>query len=345
MKLKLLTSTLILSACTSVFGQGLVFTEANQPANGSSRTMLQLDYVEANFANISQINNTSNRWDYSGVNIGTATVVVGAAAASSHVNAADFPNATQYLTTGNLQTFISSSATERRANGFVYSELIGTDPIAIPLNGSGQLLMNYPFAVGNTLNNTYTGSLTVNIGAPIQAVFSGAGTVSYTHDNGSIELEDNTVINGVSRVVYRDTAFATTVMGAVRLQRESIEYYKSGEGELPIMMETNIILYVGGNAFQNNNQIFIDQAYLSYASTTKTDLFALTIAPNPSNGEFRINGDFAQGKVTVTDIQGKEVINQDITAGASLKIEAGTGVYFVSITTEKGTQTQKVVVQ
>ena len=350
MKLKLLSASLIFGAASAAFGQNLVFTQNNEPAIGESRTMLKFEVNNhATYQNLTRINETGNTWDYSGANITTTISNFEVQDVSSHpTHAANFSSASKYLRFDTVDNFIASTGSSRVSHGYVYTGLLGTDPVAINLINGGQTLMNYPFADGNSLTSNITGDLTATyMGFPVNATFTGTGSVRYAGENGTLRLPNGAVISDVSRVIYVDSLSGTTVAGPTTFKRFIVEYYVEAQGNLPILVENCALLFLGGGTSPSMTaqSIEIDGAYLSYANVGNVDLFNLNIAPNPSNGVITVNGDFVDATVNVVDVQGKLISTQNMSGGSSLTINSGAGVYFVSISTEKGTQTQKVVIK
>lgn len=350
MKLKLLSASIFFGATTVIFGQSLQFTQANEPVAGDGRGMLVVEVADAAaFDVLTQAHVNGNIWDYRGISVTTETSVMGVETTANHpTHSTDYSSATKYFKSGPVDNFISSSASVRSSHGYVYSDLIGTDPVVIHFSNSGQTLMTYPFAEGNSTSGPISGTMTATYsGLPLNINFAGVGNVRYTHANGDILLPNSEVISGVSRVIYMDSIAGQTMLGTATLKRTVVEYYVEAQGNLPVMVETSARLFLGNSTtpVMSAQTIEIDEDYQNYVSTSVVDLFQMTIAPNPSNGTITINGDFNSASVKVVDIQGKVVATESLTAGSSFNITQGAGVYFVSVSTEKGTQTQKVVIK
>jgi hypothetical protein len=71
-----------------------------------------------------------------------------------------------------------------------------------------------------------------------------------------------------------------------------------------------------------------------------------SIYPNPSNGTFTLRAN-ENGTIEVTNLQGKVVYKNSLNKTAQVidLTENAKGVYFVSITTAKGVEVQKIVIQ
>lgn len=72
------------------------------------------------------------------------------------------------------------------------------------------------------------------------------------------------------------------------------------------------------------------------------------ISPNPTHNTFVIeNNELTSGKITVTNLYGKQLLQQTLSLGNNTIncSHLAKGMYLISITTEQGKQTQKVVVE
>ncbi len=346
MKRNLLTSMFVIGVFTGVNAQSIVFSNTNEPSVGATLQTKKLDVT--NFAAYTQVNATGNIWDYNSASLVADPTAVDAVliadAPAGHPNGTGFPGTNLFIQNGPVATFLKTSSAERISMGVYYDDLVAGNPIAIKYNAPGQKLMNYPFSANQITTNTVSGTLSVP-GLPMPVNYTGAGTVR--HDGQGVIKFETGIIEDVTRVVYKDSVSGTTIFGNVVIKRVTIEYYKNGEGDnLPIFIESNVKLYIGGAPDPSNetSSAEIDANYTSYLSTKSVSLFELSVSPNPSNGELTIKGDFASAKVNVVDVQGKEVLVKDIQVGDTLNINQGAGVYFVTVTTERGSQTQKVVI-
>jgi hypothetical protein len=69
-----------------------------------------------------------------------------------------------------------------------------------------------------------------------------------------------------------------------------------------------------------------------------------TVYPNPSTGEFQVLVDEVNAEITVTDIAGKHIFSKQISQSKMPFYLTENGVYLISVRTETGTSTQKLIV-
>ena len=82
---------------------------------------------------------------------------------------------------------------------------------------------------------------------------------------------------------------------------------------------------------------------------TSGKLGRMTISPNPNNGQFNVtlSSDFTEsGQLVVTNLLGQQVLHKEVRTNGIIKIELDeTGIYMLSIITQHGRVTDKVIVQ
>jgi hypothetical protein len=88
----------------------------------------------------------------------------------------------------------------------------------------------------------------------------------------------------------------------------------------------------------------------SVGIVSPSDAVAFTLSPNPAKGQVAVRADIWEPySVAVRDEQGREVLRRKLAAGTrTLTIDVAdypSGTYFVTLTTAKGTSTQKLVVE
>lgn len=340
MKLKLLSSLLCLGTLVPVFAQQpIVFNQQNEPVVDDNVQMFKIDTTGHKIN--SQLNVTGNYWDYSPFTITANTAIMFADVTSAHSQPADFPTSNIFIQSGPIATFLKTSATERVSTGVYYDDLVGGAPLSVKYNAPGQKLMEYPFSAGDVTTNTFSGGLTVS---NMPVTFTGEGTVKHA-GVGTVKI-GNGIISNVTRVTYKDQVITgSTIFGVGQLNRTTVEYYRVGSEKLPFLVEAEVELSLGGSVVGSSYMLEIDQAYQTYLATNEVSLFEMSIAPNPSTGALVIKGDFETATIRVVDVQGKEVMIQEIHSGEQINVSTGAGIYFVSVETEKGIQTQKVIVK
>jgi subtilisin-like proprotein convertase family protein len=109
--------------------------------------------------------------------------------------------------------------------------------------------------------------------------------------------------------------------------------------------------YVGFHNYSDANmfRVYVDDVTIDIATAVEDNMVAnnISIYPNPTTGIFTIAGDVKNANVNVMSITG-EVVYQNNISGNNTTIDLSNnakGLYFVSISTEKGTETYKVVIQ
>jgi len=72
-----------------------------------------------------------------------------------------------------------------------------------------------------------------------------------------------------------------------------------------------------------------------------------SIYPNPSNGMFMLNSKITNGEISICNILGEIVFSSKInSAETTIDLsDAAVGVYFVSVKTEKGSFTEKIIIE
>ena len=81
---------------------------------------------------------------------------------------------------------------------------------------------------------------------------------------------------------------------------------------------------------------------------------AITISPNPANGNFTVNSKIKISKIEVINVQGKKVYTSQINTAQSVLEELSTeinlsneskGIYFVNIIAGEKTYNSKIIIQ
>jgi len=107
----------------------------------------------------------------------------------------------------------------------------------------------------------------------------------------------------------------------------------------------------------NGNNFYMDDLNIPGVASTQEEFNAqnfLTIMPNPNNGSFQVSLDMesaGNGSLRLIDMAGKTVATQNLPLSAGKSTHAlqfpnlSTGVYWLSIQTEKGLLNEKIVIQ
>lgn len=336
MKKQLLFASLFLS--TAAMAQ---FTQSNEPVNPSSTLMYVLDSVAPNFA---ASTGAGANWDYSttmGVSGQTKTVEV--LDPSATAQGANFTTSTKALQIPSfLTSYFTSSSSSRNSQGFSFVE-----PTFGVVNANltdDELLMNYPFALGNTVNDVVSGTVTASLGT-----FPCAGVSTATVDGtGTLKLNAATTLNNVVRYRLADSlnADAGFPIGVVTLKRIQYEYYDFTSSNLPVFIHTSLSITIGGSP-QNLSLVMSSVAPDGYLSVASEELANVSIYPNPATDVVTLAGLPSNGTIQLIDNQGK-IIQTVVSQAGTQSIDLSNvtpGAYILSIVTENGTAAQHIVVE
>lgn len=334
MKKRFLLASLILTSQAS-FGQ---LTQSNEPAIGASSLMYVVDTGAVTMASVSSVTGTGVTWDYSTVNMNMATTqAIAVSDAASTPNASEFPTSVKAITQGTILQYFNSTATERVAQGFVF-----TDPtfgeVVVVFDTDEAIQMTYPFNYGSTSTDAYVGSTEINVGVPTTATVTGQ-VYSIIDGTGTLKLPDVDLTN-LFRLTTMDTTLVNAGFTSVEVIRTQHEYYDLADQDLPIFVDAYISISGLGEQRQVLSKNF---STVGLKNNTINDV---VLYPNPSNGEFTISGDFAKGTVEVIDLSGRTVYSSKVTAGASVKLkEVKSGMYTVKLAADGKTSVQKITIK
>jgi len=169
---------------------------------------------------------------------------------------------------------------------------------------------------------------------------------------------------GGSEVTYNYNGIAYNGSGGVNPIDQNIYSYSGGNldsavysGE-PLPMDlrgvaqfpNNFTNFVAGGmeANQTISKKTIMLQYINWPGIEENSLVKFTLYPNPTSEQINIAFEKEENRKTrIIDILGKEVIKIE-SSESSLQIDVSTypkGIYFIEVTSEKGTSSQKVVIQ
>lgn len=97
-----------------------------------------------------------------------------------------------------------------------------------------------------------------------------------------------------------------------------------------------------GNAFYIDN---INLNAVAYTGIDKTVLQGIEVVPNPTNGQFKLTGDFEQMELTLTDVNGRTVLTQtSVTGGDVIHIEhLPQGVYLLRLQNDNAYCVKRII--
>ena len=98
---------------------------------------------------------------------------------------------------------------------------------------------------------------------------------------------------------------------------------------------------------QYGNWMFLDNISLSSATGTNEgpQQNGISIFPNPSAGEFIVDGLQSEGQIEIYNTNGQKVFDEIVSGKlTSVKLDQGSGIYFVKISTAEGEARRKIVI-
>jgi hypothetical protein len=344
MKKKLLFVSLLATGMS--FGQ--TFTQANEPAIGSSVTMYLLDSNATNYQNI--IGNGAI-WDYSQTGgypgeMRTITIVD----PSTTPLGSTYPNSNKAVVVENfLTTYWNSSASDRKSPGFVFYEPTFGNVVA-EYNASPQILATYPFALNNTAPSNYSGMLSFSFNQiPLSPDATGI-SLAKLDGIGTLKLNAATTHENVMRYVLIDTLNTVLpIVNEVQLIRKQYEYYLHSVSDMPLFTHTYAIMAPPGGASFLEFTVVLSSAQPDseiHVSTENLASNSFSVYPNPVKNALKIQGDFnnaLNGKIY--DLAGKEVaIFENYSANNEIQVShLEAGIYVLNVQTEKGFSTVRFI--
>ena len=338
MKKALLITSVLLSGTT--FAQ---FDQGNEPSVGQSQNMYVCDPTAPDYASMS---GTGQSWDYSGVVGDGTTSTLSIEDPASTPEGASFAAATKAVVIDNfMTTYLSSSAGSRNSEGFSFVAGGAFGTVNAVLDTDNELLMNYPFAVGASLTDNFSGTAESGSGD-----FPCAGTAYASVDgSGTLILNDATTLTGVVRYKLVDTATATgiPILNTAQIIRTQYEYYDLANSELPVFIHASLSVSIGGGAPTTQTVVLNSVEPNDFMAVAANELTGLSVYPNPAADVIAVKGLQDNATLTLVDAQGKTVAAAAVEAGvATLSINTvEAGVYFLHIATANGSKIERVVVK
>ncbi len=345
MKKQLLFASVLLSF--SGYSQAL--DQTNEPTVGQSRVM----YVCDTLTNaLSSTTGTGITWNYAQIlGLSGQTQIIEIQDPATTANASSFSTSTKaFSIQGSLTNYYNSTTTERVSQGFVFEEpsigvvlaTFGVDP---------QKTMTYPFAIGSSCTDAFSGQLSFNFNGQQTPACTG---VSYASVDGQgTLLLPNTSLPNVIRYKIVDTVNTQVVFGLpidIQFIRTQYEYYDLANGNLPVFTYSSVALQQTGSSTPLFKQTIVLSSVdplgdvgLNESYTTKWNIF-----PNPSEGIVQLSGDFsADATAVLYDLSGKAVYsNETINNGQNIDLSSlGKGMYTLVITDGTNRKSQKIVLR
>ena len=291
--------TLLLAAISvSFFGNTQTMTQANQPTIGLTENMFLCDSFTVNLEGVTGNGVT---WDFTGLTgIPNQTRVVSAVAPSTTANAADFPSSAMAITVeSSMNSFITSTSTERISQGFTFTEQSLGDVVA-KFNTDPETVVTYPFSQGDALTDVFAGELNFQFGGiPQTSVLTGSVTAT-VDGTGTLNLPLGVSLTNVLRYRITDTSLTNVpILGDLEIIRNQFEYYDFANSLLPVLTLSKLTVQAPGATTP------ITELSLVLSANTPEEFLALeeqlieniSIFPNPAMNEITINGEFSESAV------------------------------------------------
>ncbi len=332
MKLNLLLATSLITG--AAFGQ---FTQTNEPAIGTSANLY---VVDSNASNLASVTGSGVTWDYSGIagygaaNTKTISVVT--------PPNADFTGAQKAIQIPNfITTYFSSTATDRTSQGFSFEDpSAGT--IDVILDGNTELLMNYPFAVTNSLTDAFSGN--AHTSAFPTAIPTTGNITASVDGSGTLKLSSSVSLNNVLRYKIVENATANAGFLTVQIQRTQFEYYDLANSSLPVFVHAQLTINMGTPTTQNlvmSKVLPAETVGLNELGTAQFGLY-----PNPANESVTLSGLSGNETISIVDLAGKTVFSTE-NSGATQTInvsDINAGIYNVVVVSNGSKTTKKLTI-
>lgn len=323
------------------------FLSTNEPNVGDQRTMFMCDSNVTNYATITGSNAV---WDYSTISkINGQTRDISIIDPATSAFTADFPTANKAIAIqGFTTTFLETNSTSRNSIGFVFEEpTFGT--VKSVYNDDNALIMNYPFALNDEINDAFEGTLSFEFsGMPMNPDAIGAKYSKYD-GYGTIKLNSTTTLNDITRFHTIDTVNATIDFIGMDVQViiDQYEYYDLANNTLPVFTHTKGIIIQAGaeEPLMEFNVVLSSVEPDNALSTAKVDAVQFNVYPNPVNDQLTVTGNFGEGSIQIVDQTGKIVRSMDSVVANSTISTTGidAGIYFVKVTANGQSNVQKIV--
>ncbi len=329
MKKKLFIAALLFA--TNSNSQSL--TSVNEPAIGETGLMYE---CETTFSNFSSTNGTGVVWDFSALTAlpynPSKTISVLTPDTNCYSSASKMTKIPNFIS-----SYWGSTVSEKTSYGFKFHETTLGD-ILVKFNIDPEKVMNYPFAVTNSLNDTYSGTCFNKTLTAVQGS-SCTGSISASIDGqGTLILPGPRSFTNVIRhkvIETTNTTFLYLLQNVpATITRTQYDYYNTaGTSKLPIFSHVTISISAG---LINNSVSLVLSSVNPYevglSDLPKSDF---SVYPNPSQGNVTLSGDFSENaSAVVLDQTGREVASiENIVNGSSFDLSnVEKGVYFVVIT-------------
>ncbi|MDG1428743.1 MAG: T9SS type A sorting domain-containing protein [Crocinitomicaceae bacterium] len=329
---------------TLSFSQSLTF--ANEPAIAQTQSMFLCDSFADTYPTITGSGVT---WDYSDLAFFpgiTRSVTIEDATSATY--ASDFPTATKTINVENtLTTYFHSDANGRVSAGFVFTEATFGDLLAV-FDTDEETLVSYPFALGGSLSDSYSGTLYFDFNGIAQSPAAAGNAYAWIDGQGTLIAADGSSIPNVIRYKLVDTTLTNVVIfGDLEVVRTQYEYYDLANSNLPILTFSRIVMQQpgGGAAIADNSVVLSVALPTEIVGLDEAEDLNYTVYPNPTEDNIKLQGDFDNdATAAIYDQSGRILMNLPVSNGTSIDLSSfNTGMYLLKVTNNGAVTTKTVV--
>ncbi len=335
--------TFLLFSCIFGVSAKAQFNQSNEANVGQNSLMF---FCDSSVTSYSTITGAGATWDYSQLlgYYGQTRDLQVIDATTSTFNTIFTTSTKGFKVQNAITNFFNSTASDRTSQGFVYEEpTLGV--LTADFSGNNEKMMNYPYALGNSLTDTFDGTLSFTYAGQPQNPTCTGNIHTSIDGQGTLLLPGGTSMSNVLRYQTTDSIFATVnFLGnniPIELIRNQYEYYDLANNTLPVFMYTRVIIQAQGGTTPLNKQTIVLSSVLptAFVGLENNALSNLSMYPNPSEGNIRFSGITGVAHIEIIDLSGKKVftqknvINQDEISTGNLE----TGMYTVLVHDASGT--------
>lgn len=325
--------TLLLISLVTFGTASAQLTQSNEPVIGESTSMYLCD---SNYTNYANVTGSGVTWDYSQIaSYAGQTRTVQVVNPTTTPNASYYGAATKAMEIGsNLITYFDSDASSRFSQGFVFTEPSLGD-IVVTFETDDLTQMNYPFAYGNSLNDSYIGTIYYSVITPTSSALAGSATVSVDGE-GTLSFPIGVNVANVIRLKSIDTALFNEpfLLGDIQVIREQYEYYDLATQNLPIFIHSSIVVtQVGATTPLANSSIVLSKYPTVNIMRIEEQTISVNIYPSPATDNITVEGiEMNDATIQIIDQAGKVVKTLANVSSNEINIsDLENGIYFIAI--------------
>ena len=319
-------------------------TQNNEPAVGATSTLYLCDSNVTQYANLVGSNQT---WDYSTLagitdpsNPGNArTKDVTVTAPDLTTSDSLFVGSLKKYSIGpSINTFYSSTTTQRISQGYVFNESSLGNVIVNWTGGTtpnDEILNDYPFALSGLTTDIFSGTITSNATGTIP---SSGSSVASLDGTGTLLLPGGNSYTNVLRYHLKDSATAIVFGQTVSLVRNWYEYYDYTVSNLPIFI--SIDLNVNSNIINSSSTIVLSKIQpTTFVGMSENELTNFKVYPNPAIDILNIESD-ENFDYEVLSINGERLLKGKNNNQINIS-DLSSGFYLINVKTNSGNKSFK----